>query len=118
LLSLLDLMARSTANSLIFIPGDIHFIVQCGIGANLWLVGWGENRWCLENTEWGHFHKSIILSDIGSHWSEPEEALCIKIELIQASITKEIQEHVKVRRGQQKNYVGQCQQELGQCQQF
>jgi len=27
-----------TTNSLIFIPGDVHFIVQCGIGADLRLV--------------------------------------------------------------------------------
>jgi len=42
--------------------------------------------------------------------------LGIRIELIQASITKEIQGHVKVRQGQPKSYVGQCQQELAQCQ--
>ena len=116
LLFLLDLMTRLTYHSLIFIPGNIYFIVQCGIGADLWLVGWWKNRWCLENTKWGHFDKGIILSNVGSYWSEPEEALDIKIELIQASITKEIQGHVKVRQGRQKNYVGQCRQELGECQ--
>jgi len=97
-------MTRSTTNFLIFILRDIYFIVQCGIRADLWLWGWGENRWCLENTKWGHFDKSIILSNVGSYWSEPEEALGIRVELIWASITKEIQDYVKVRQGRQKSY--------------
>ena len=98
-------MTRSTTNSLIFIPSDIHFIVQCGIGADLWLVRWGENMRCFENTKWGRFDKSIILSNVGSYWSELEEALGIRIELIQTSITKEIQGHVEVRQDRQKSYV-------------
>ena len=38
-------MTRLTTNSLIFIPGDIYFIVQCGIGVDLWLVGWGDETY-------------------------------------------------------------------------
>ena len=75
------------------------------IGGDLWLVRWGENRWCLNNTKWGHFDKSIILSNVESYWSELEEALGIRIELMSASITKEIQGHVKVRQGWQKSCV-------------
>ena len=98
-------MTRLTTNSFIFILGDLYFIVQCGIATYFGLVEWGENRCCLENTKWGQFDKSIILSDIRSYWSEPEEALGIRIELIQASITEEIQGHIKVRQAQQKNNV-------------
>ena len=98
-------LTRLTTNSLIFIPGDIHFIVHCGIGAYLRLVRWGDNRWCLENTKWGHFENSTILSNVGSYWSELEKALGVRIESIQASIIKDIQGHVKERQGRQKNYV-------------
>jgi len=77
--------------------GRYLFYCPMCIGADLGLVWWWENRWCLENTKWCHFDQSIILSNVGSYWREPEEALGIRIELIRASIMKEIQGHVKVR---------------------
>jgi len=45
------------------------------------------------------------LNNVGFYWSKLEEALDIRIELIYASITKEIQGHVKVRQDRQKSYV-------------